>query len=212
MIVVALAQQKGGVGKSAASINLACQAVEAGAKTALVDMDMEQGTTSKWGERRKDKTKPAVLTSDGSDIDAVLAALKASGTKWVFLDLPGRAHPRSGLGMKAADLIIVPCRPLDVDIEASLSTIEGAKRVNRPYAYLMNIAPNQADKKRAKTVASFLRAAGHPVADAIIVQRVEVPEAMADGDGVNEAKPNSASAKEYFELFQWVKANAGGKK
>lgn len=212
MHIVALGQQKGGVGKSAASINLACQAVAAGFKAAVVDMDADQGTSSNWRERRNGRDQPVVVAADATTLDSVLAALRETKTDWVFLDLPGRAHPTSGAGMKAAEFVIIPCRPLDVDVEASLDTVERATRGGKPYAYLMNIAPSQQDQKRAKQVAGLLRAHGHDVAETIIVQRIEVPDAIADGLGVNEFKPKSASAAEFASLFKWLSKKVGGKK
>ncbi len=209
MHIIALGQQKGGVGKSAASINLACQAVAAGHKAAVLDMDSEQGTSSKWRERRNGKDQPVVLAANAMTLQPQLGVLKTLGTEWVFLDLPGRAHPISGAGIVAAELVIVPCRPLDVDVEASLEIVERANRTKKPYAYLMNIAPGQQDQKRAKQVASFLRAHGHDVARPIIVQRIEVPDAIADGLGVNEYKPRSASATEFKALFDWIAEKVG---
>jgi chromosome partitioning protein len=123
---------------------------------------------------------------------------------WVFLDLPGRAAHIASAGIKAADLVIIPCRPVDVDIEASLDTVSRVTRGGKKYVYLMNIAPSQNDMQRAKQAAGFLRAHGHGVADPIIVQRIEVPDAIGEGLGVNEFKPKSTSAKEFAELFGWL--------
>lgn len=202
--VIALGQQKGGVGKSAAAINLACQAVAAGHKAALIDLDYEQGTTRKWSERREGKDQPIVITATAGDLEAKLEKLRADGVEWIFLDLPGRAAHVASAGFQASDLVIIPCRPLDVDVEASLDTVERVTRGGGRYAYLMNIAPSQNDMQRAKQAAAFLRAHKHTVAGPIVVQRTEVPDAIAEGLGVNEYRPRSASTGEFADLFKWI--------
>jgi chromosome partitioning protein len=206
MRIIALGQQKGGVGKSAAAINLACQAIAHGESSAIIDMDVDQATALKWGKRRDGKP-PAVERADVNSLPGVLKRLNDDGVQWVFVDLPGRSAPVAGAGLMASDLIIVPCRPLEVDIEASVTTIQVAIRGKKRYAFLMNIAPSQADKKRARQVSKVLAQANHPVIPAIIVQRTQVPDAIAIGKGVNEIEPDGPSTREFAELFTWLKEN-----
>jgi chromosome partitioning protein len=207
MRVVALAQGKGGVGKSAAAINLACRAAREAGSAAVVDMDSDQATSLKWAKRRNGVAQPIVKAATVETLPHVLASLKGAGVKWVFLDLPGRdrAAVAMSAGIKAADFVLVPCRPLDVDIEASLPTVQVAVNIGKAYAYLMSIAPSQQDKQRARQTASFLRAHKHAVAEPIIVQRIMVPDALAQGLGISEAKPDSDSDREFAELFAWIK-------
>lgn len=212
MKIVALGQQKGGVGKSAAAINLACQAVALGMKAGIIDLDADQGTTIKWSQRRGGKEWPLVRAADATNLNAIVAEMKAAGVEWLFLDLPGRTHPVAGAGMKLAHLILIPCRPLDVDIEASVDTITRAKRGGKPYAYLMNITPPALAQKRAKQIASTLIALGHPVAPTIITQRVVVPDAIADGSSAAEAQPSGESAAEFKELLKWIITQVEGRK
>lgn len=202
MRVVALGQAKGGVGKSAVAINLACQAVAAGESAVIVDMDAEQGTALSWGKRREGRA-PAVLPADTSTLPGVLG--KLSRQKWVFLDLPGRHAPISSAGLVASDLILIPCRPLDVDIEASAPTVHAAVRAGKRYAYLMNIAVTQHDKRRARVVSEKLAEAGYPVCPVIISSRMMVPVSLARGQGVGEMFPDSDSSQEFTELFQWLR-------
>src|SRR6516164_8817420 len=103
MHIAALAQQKGGVGKSAAAINLAGQAVAAGLKAAIVDMDPEQGTSAKWGARRNGKEQPRVEKANVVSLEGLLRKLEEGGVDWVFLDLPGRNAPSANAGLAAAD-------------------------------------------------------------------------------------------------------------
>jgi chromosome partitioning protein len=209
MNVVAIGQQKGGVGKSTLAINLACQAFAAGELSAVIDMDAEQGTATRWGKRRKD-APPEVLAADARLLNITLGKLRASGVKWVFLDLPGRSAPIASAGMNASDLVLIPSRPVDVDIEASLTTAQGIVRSEKAYAYLMNVVP-QGSAQRARKVLRVLESAGHAVCPVIIQQKMEVPDAIAIGQGVNEAAPKSAAAKEFADLFKWLGEQVKGK-
>jgi cellulose biosynthesis protein BcsQ len=77
---------------------------------------------------------PLVRSADAVSLTKTLGDLEAQGYEWVFLDLPGRSAPISGAGMVAADMILIPARPADVDIEASIATVRTAKRANKKYA------------------------------------------------------------------------------
>jgi chromosome partitioning protein len=197
MHIIAIGQQKGGVGKSSLAINLACQAVAAGELAAVVDMDAEQGTAARWGVRRSDPA-PRVVTADARTLTTELAMLKGMGTKWVLLDLPGRSAPIATAGMKAAEFVLIPCRPVDVDIEASITTVQGIVRSGKAYAYLMNIVP-QGSTVRARKVLKALEDAGHPTCPVIIGQKAEVPDAIARGQGAK-----NTAAKDFAELFVWL--------
>lgn len=206
MKIVALGQQKGGVGKTATAINLACQALAAGEAVTLVDMDPEQGTVTKWAKRRNGSLPPLdVVTADATTIQATLARLRAESRQWAILDLPGRRSPIASAGFMAADITLVPCRPLAVDIEASVDTVTALVRGKKSYAYLMNIAPHNNESQRARAVADLIQKEGHPICPVILVQRIQVPDSIGQGKGVNEFSPGSNSAEEYKELFQWLK-------
>jgi chromosome partitioning protein len=130
--------------------------------------------------------------------------LKAAGVQWVFIDLPGRDGPAASAGLRYSDLAIVPCRPVEDDIEPSIATVGLLRRSGRKYAYLMNIVQPQIDKGRARKVAEALQAAGHVVCPVAIVLRISVSDASARGLGVNEYQPESSSARDYGELFAWI--------
>jgi len=209
MKIVTLAQQKGGVGKTTVCVNLALQAAVRGKKSAIIDLDKVQASAIKWGERRKKAglNGPAIYTSNAREIDELLKKLKADGVEWVFIDSPGRDDPVSSSGLRVADITLVPCRPLDDDIEPSFATVKLIRLdPARRYAYLMNISPPQIDKKRARKVGEVLKNAGYPVSPVIIVQRIAVPDANAQGLGTNERDPGGQSDREYGELFKWLES------
>lgn len=203
MRVVAIGCQKGGVGKSFVSANLACQAVDANASTTLIDMD-PQRTTLNWGVRRHDLfNQPLVLVSDAGRLDAVLREQQDAGVVWVFIDLPGRDTALTTAGIKAADYVLIPTRPLEVDIESALATVAIAQRLKKPSSFVINAAPPQSPN-RAKDASAILRRAGHSVCPAVITNRLQVSDAHAVGKGVNEFEGGGISSAQFHALFKWV--------
>lgn len=208
MPIVTAAQQKGGVGKTSVIINLACQAIARGKTAAILDMDTEQGSATKWGERRKKAglNGPAVYTVKTSGLAQTVKTLRDGGIEWIFIDSPGRDAPASSAAMQIANLVLVPCRPLEEDIEPSFATVSLLRTRKGRYAYLMNIVPIHGEKARARKVGAVLEGAGHPVSPIIIVQRLGVPDASARGMGANEKDPGGTSDQEYGELFAWIES------
>jgi chromosome partitioning protein len=203
MRVVALGQLKGGVGKSTVAINLACQATAWGAKAAILDLDTDQGTVEKWG-RKRSGIFPVVCTAPLETLRETLARLDKYKCEWVFLDMPGRSPSYSAEALALANLVLIPCRPSEVDMKASLSTARALKAAGTPYAYLLNIAPPQPKCKRSREAAEMLEAAGHPVCPLRIAQRMEVQDATACGKGVNEFAPDGPADHEFQRLYRWI--------
>jgi chromosome partitioning protein len=204
MKIVALATQKGGCGKSATAINLSCQAHAAGERAALLDMDEGQNSSLNWAKRREE-TAPTVIAANAFKLGGILKGLKAMDTNWAFIDLPGRDAPAANAGLAAAHFVLIPSRPVALDFEASLATVQAAVRARKPYAYLLSIVPVHGDKVRAKRFADELGAAGQPVCPVFIVQRAIVPDAIAEGRCACEADEHGESAREFAELFAWLK-------
>ena len=199
MYVIALANQKGGVGKTALTTNLGCQAAATGAVAVVLDLDHPQRSTMKWGARREGDN-PLVAEASASSLRRTLEAFREQGVAWAFLDLPGRSAPSVAAGLREAHLVLIPTRPTDVDLEAAADVVAAAQRLGKPYAFVMSIAL----AKRAEEFAKALKEAGHNVCPVVITQKVVVHDALAGGLGVNELAPRSASAGEFGTLFKWI--------
>lgn len=196
--IIALAQQKGGVGKSTLAIHMAVELTVRGKSVAILDLD-PQGTVTKWRARRSVEW-PIVARSDAAGLDKVMKALPA--LDFIFLDLPGRRGPDMLAGMRIADFILVPARPLGIDIEASGETIAAAQRMNKPYAFVMTVVPP--DGRRATEFTKLISERGLPVLPAVIGQRLAYPDAIAEGLGVAEYEPNGRAAAEMAAFTQAV--------
>jgi chromosome partitioning protein len=84
--VYALANQKGGVGKTTTAINLAACLAEAGERTLVVDLDPQANATSGLGERANGSSSLDLL-------DGIPLSKLAKPTRFALLDLlPARAE------------------------------------------------------------------------------------------------------------------------
>ena len=220
MSVVAIVSQKGGVSKSCLCIHLAVEAVRKKARTVVLELD-PQGTTSVfWAERRAKKAKqprtaslfgddahlqPEVRRADPSTLVPTLEQMRADGVQVVLLDLPGANNPAVTMAMAAADYILIPTRPNDVDLHASLETADAARRLHKPVGLRADVCTVQ----RARTLsgcATIWRMHDHVVAPSGLGdRRKDFADAIADGVGVQEIKPDSASAQEVRTIYNWLR-------
>src|SRR5689334_13830928 len=92
--LVAIANQKGGCGKSLISMGLGAVTADANGRAFLVDID-EQSTTAEVAERaeRAGTTLPFDYTAD-TDPDHLAKLRKVRGVDMVFIDCPGSLEGR----------------------------------------------------------------------------------------------------------------------
>jgi chromosome partitioning protein len=200
MKVVAFAQQKGGCGKSTLAVHMAAEAERAGVPAAILELD-KQGTASMWDERRGGP--PRVTRVDGNNIPKALERLKARNIGLVVLDCPGSHSPAITPAIKAADLVLLPCRPHEVDIAASADTLASCQRLGKPYAYVLTLCPPTGS--RATEARAAFNVEGHAVANGDIVTRATVADAVARGRTAFEIEPRGKAAEEMATLWAWLR-------
>ena len=105
----AIANQKGGVGKTTTAVNLGACVAEAGYETLLVDIDPQSNATIALGiGKDSPRTVYDVLVGDASIDDVVMEtsverlSLVPSGPDLAgaAVELPGRRAPRRGSGVR----------------------------------------------------------------------------------------------------------------
>jgi chromosome partitioning protein len=198
MKTVAVISQKGGSGKSTLSIHLATEATRAGKKALLVDLD-PQGNAARWAGRRGD-LPPDVSAESPASIATVLEDAKKEGYDFVFFDTAPNADRTALQAAKAADLVLIPCRPSQFDIEAIGATLDLCEVAKRQAMVVLNAAPIRS--RVVGEARDAMTGRNATVCPVIIRERVALRHCMPDGRVAAEIDPDSAAAKEITALYK----------
>jgi chromosome partitioning protein len=195
---IAFIAQKGGVGKTTLAVNLA---VSAGPKAALFDLDSQESAVI-WADRRKAESPHVEFLTERRLPDGLKAA-EAQGFTLAIIDTPPAAGPQAFTAAQAADLVLIPCRPSLVDLDAIRRTAQLIKSAGITAYVVFNAAPPGAttllDDARA-----IVEAAGLLVAPVVLRERSAFRAAWPLGKGVSETEPEGKAAGEIAALKKWV--------
>lgn len=204
--VIAVAQQKGGAGKSTLAANLAVVLGEDGPVT-LLDTDPQQ-SLARWHAIRvaQGHVPLAFDTPSGWRIGTALDGLRRAGGH-VVLDTPPQVDADAARALRAADLVLVPLQPSLPDLWASEAMVALAEKEKRPWRYVLNRVPP--NSRVADVVLEELQRRKAPVLEARLGNRAAFATAFATGQGVTEAQPRSAAAAEVRLLASSIRALRG---
>ena len=129
-VVIAVANQKGGCGKTTLSMSLAgVLGSEGGLRVLLIDAD-PQASAQQWAMKAGETTLPfEVMTHPHEDIHRKIREMAVKGYDVIIIDCPpGASQVLSGkdsqtsisrMAILAADVVVVPVRPSMLDYLAS---------------------------------------------------------------------------------------------
>ena len=197
MQIITLAAQKGGVGKTTLAVNLAVAAQAAGIRTALFDLDPQESATA-WSERREAEL-PHVEPISARRLDQAIDAAEANGFALTIIDTPPAAGAEAAAAAQRADLVVIPCRPSLIDLDAIKRTAQLITSTGRAGVVVLNAAPPTASTllDDARTLAE---ATGLRVARTVLRERSAYRAAWPYGLGVIEPEPKGKAAQEVAAL------------
>lgn len=199
MQIITLAAQKGGVGKTTLAVNLAVAAQAAGIRTALFDLDPQESATA-WSERREAEL-PHVEPISARRLYQAIDAAEANGFALTIIDTPPAAGAEAAAAAQRADLVVIPCRPSLIDLDAIKRTAQLITSTGRTGVVVLNAAPPTASTllDDARTLAE---ATGLRVARTVLRERSAYRAAWPYGLGVIEHEPKGKAAQEVAALHK----------
>ena len=192
--ILGLISQKGGVGKSTLARAIACEAQKAELTVKVADFDLQQGTFSKWHQRR--------LQSDLEQIGSVEMyksvkdALEASeGFDLLIMDGEGRASEKTMDIAKVSDLVIIPSGISndDTDPTCELARALVDKGISRKKIVVtLSRVGTEASANRAR---EDIEARGFTVVDGYIPEKTSYADAQYVGKSILETSHKSVNEK-----------------
>lgn len=167
MPVIAVANPKGGAGKSTTSLVLGTTLAAAGATSTVIDCDPNQPIQS-WatgGSRTKLKVLGEVKEQHITDV----IDEEAQARQFVIVDLEGTASRMVSRAITRSDLVLIPMQASAVDAAQAARAVslvrEEEKVVRRsiPYRVMFTRTSPQIPTKNEKLIIDELRTKGIPV-------------------------------------------------
>lgn len=202
---IAVAQTKGGCGKTTLTVCLAGYWAAQGEAVCVIDADPQQHAV-KWLQNGNGVLQEIVRVPLPRDLPRAMA--EAEGAR-VVVDLIGADADVLTLAIANADLVLIPVQDSPLDIEGALVTYrrmkqaEEARRSVIPYRIVLTRTQPQTSLYAA--ISRQLRDAGLAVAGAELRNRVGYKEGMMTGMTPSFQRRNAA-ALEIAQLAREVEA------
>lgn len=202
-MIVAVANTKGGVGKTTTTLNLAIMRALTGRRVLAVDGDSQGTLQDAIGQREVEPQIALSFLPDGKQLrQQVLLA------KDVYDDIIIDVGGRDSTGLRAAillsDLVLVPFQPRSFDVWALAnikSVVDEALTIRDSVdvkAFICMADSRGSDNQDSVGQSPF------PVLDVLVGDRKAIPNAASFGKAVVETDPSSKAAEEFIALFNAV--------
>lgn len=202
MMLIIVANTKGGVGKSTIAVHLAVWLLDQGCDVALLDTD-EQGTASSWLSKAEPNV-PVYSEREPNKLVALIKRLKKQH-EFVVCDTEGCYGFVGTLLPSLADLAIVPLQPSEADVDEldkalfHIQVAQASKGTPHAVLVLSMTAPKDAKSNRLR---SLLKSTAVPIAKQTI-RRLNATRDVAKRGVVTRGRTSHSTnaASDFDRLF-----------
>lgn len=204
MKTIAIIAQKGGVGKTTLTCNLALTAKIYRKKPAVLDMDENQNSAATWIGLRKQEW-PIAKTSTIPTVSKMLTILEKLKVDYTFIDTLPSSNEMAIKAAQVADFVVIPVGLSLNEMATVKKSVDIVTKLNKPAILVLSKAkPNK--KAKAKKVMATLKAKFPtvPVSPVILWARDTYEWAEDSKMGLIERSAKSVAAQEIKDFYKVV--------
>jgi chromosome partitioning protein len=174
----------------------------AGFVAVMVDTD-PQATACTWHTWRGDADPDVIDCAAHTLLPKKLRQVADLGADLAIIDTPPHADIMACEACKAADLLLIPCRPRAFDLDAVRTTAELAAASRKPAFLIFMAGPTRAPlvyQEAGQLVEQF----GLRVAPVMLPERAAFHHSVGAGKTAPEIEPQSKAEEDIASLWAWV--------
>jgi len=192
MKIIAILNQKGGVGKTTLATNISTKLYLDNYKVLLIDSD-PQGSARDW--HAAGKSEMPVIGIDRPTLDKDIKKI-ANNFDWIIIDGAPQLTDMAISAIKCADLVVMPVQPSPYDIWASEDLVDIIRHRQQvtdgsPKAYFC-ISRRISSTLLSNEVIQALEGYPLPIMNSYTTQRIIYAKSAAEGQTVFDSNNNEA--------------------
>lgn len=184
-MIIAILNQKGGVGKTTLSIHIAAALAKEKKRVMLIDAD-PQGSALDWAASREEKALFTVVGLPKANLHKEIPDI-AKDYNAVVIDGPPRVYDVARSAMLASDIVLIPIQPSPYDVWAAKEIVDLINEAtifkeSLKSAFIINrkIVKTAIGRDVKQSLADYKL----PVFESAICQRIGFAESAAQGKTV----------------------------